>query len=43
MDAEFIVKKGGGGDSIIIKFGPFDNLSVVKNKFELAHFELENE
>lgn len=42
MDAEFIVKKEGE-ETITIAFGPYDNLSVYKNKFELVHFELENE
>lgn len=42
MDAEFIVKKEGE-ETITIAFGPYDNLNVYKNKFELAHFELENE
>lgn len=42
MDAEFLVKKEGE-ETITIAFGSYDNLNVFKNKFELAHFELENE
>ena len=42
MDTEFIVKKEGE-ETITIALGPYDNLNVYKNRFELVHFELENE